>query len=75
MTRDEVHALLGVPDADFSPKGWEAWDHPVLVGAWVLVVYYSESGAVTSSQTTFEWGLGYLRWDRSGHRGRPRDAA
>jgi hypothetical protein len=65
MTRTQVHALLGAPDADFSPQGWEGWDQPALVGAWVLVVYYDEVGAVTSVRSRFDLGLAYLRWDRT----------
>ncbi|WP_160309021.1 hypothetical protein [Anaeromyxobacter sp. PSR-1] len=63
MTRPEVHALLGAPEVDFSPKGWEGWDQPALIGAWVLIVYYGEGDRVTSVQSKFDWGFGYMSWD------------
>jgi hypothetical protein len=64
LNRTQVHALLGLPDADFSPKGWDAWDKPVLVGAWVLTVYYDDKGQVTEVRRKFDWGTNYLSWDR-----------
>jgi len=64
LNRAQVHALLGIPDADFLPKGWDGWDKPVLIGAWVLTVYYDDQEHVTSARTKFDWGLGHLSWDR-----------
>jgi hypothetical protein len=64
MGRSQVHALLGLPDADFSPKGWDGWDRPVIVGAWILKVHYDGEGRVIAVQNSFEWGLGHLQWRR-----------
>jgi hypothetical protein len=65
QSRDAVHATLGSPDASFLAKGWEGWDHSGIVGAWVLVVHYDESNTtVTYVKRKFDWGLGYLLWDR-----------
>jgi hypothetical protein len=64
QTRTSVHALLGKPDANFLPKGWEGWDRSGIVGAWVLIVYYDEADRVANVRQKFDWGLGHLFWDR-----------
>lgn len=69
LSQDQVHAVLGLPDGDFMPKGWEGWDQPVVVGAWVLLVYYDEHGQVTHTRRKFEWGFGYREWER-GYKGK-----
>src|SRR5262245_46910901 len=60
MHRSQVHRLLGVPDADFLAKGWDAWDRPVILGAWVLTVTYDETEHVAAVRKHMDWGLGYL---------------
>lgn len=64
LNRTQVRALLGNPDADASVKGWDGWDQPAVVGAWVLKVYYTEEGRVITVQKYFDWGFGYLSWER-----------
>ena len=64
LNRNQVQTLLGTPDADFSPKGWDGWDKPVVIGAWVLTVNYDEAGRVIAVRKKFDWGLSYLFWDR-----------
>lgn len=46
------------------PKDWEGWDQPVLVGAWVLRVYYDDSETVVEARIDFDVGCGYLGWER-----------
>lgn len=67
LDREEVHRLLGLPDANFIPKGWEGWTQPAIVGAWVLIVGYEESSGdprASRVERKFVWGLGYRGWVR-----------
>lgn len=62
--RNVVHAVLGVPDADFTDaKGFDGWHNPFGVGASVLVVRYDyASKKVVSAKITTEWGTEHLKW-------------
>jgi len=63
LNRGKVHAVLGLPDGNFMPKGWEGWTQSALVGAWVLLVYYNDSEQVVDAKRKFHWGLDYMRWE------------
>lgn len=62
--RTVVHAVLGVPDADFMDvKGFDGWHNPFGVGASVLIVRYDyASKKVVSAKITTEWGTEHLKW-------------
>jgi hypothetical protein len=64
QSRLAVHQHIGKPDASFLEKGWEGWDHPGIVGAWVLRVSYGENDTVERADLKFDWGPGYLFWRR-----------
>ncbi len=64
QNRTVVHAVLGIPDADFMDvKGFDGWHNPFGVGASVLIVRYdSASKKVVSAKVTTEWGTEHLKW-------------
>jgi hypothetical protein len=63
LSRSEAWSVLGAPNANFAPKGWEGWNRNAIYGAWVLKVYYDESEKVKSVEKKFDWGLSYLSWN------------
>lgn len=65
LDRTQIHALLGIPDMAWMDKGFDGWDRPAGVGAWVLIIRYDEESRPVSVQRKFDWGLGYLSWDRN----------
>ncbi len=61
--RSAVHAVLGVPDANYSVKGFDGWHNPFGVGASVLIVRYDESlSRVISTKVETKWGTEYRDW-------------
>ena len=63
MGRADAWRLLGVPDIDYSDKGFDGWKRNAIFGAWVLVVRYGENEKISRVDKTFDWGFGYLSWD------------
>jgi hypothetical protein len=63
MHRADAWRLLGVPDIDYTEKGFDGWNRNAIFGAWVLVVRFEESEKISSAEKRFSWGLGYLSWD------------
>lgn len=61
--RSAVHAVLGVPDANYSEKGFDGWHNPFGIGASILIVRYDESlSRVVSTKVETKWGTGYRDW-------------
>src|SRR5262249_41762663 len=63
MGRADAWRLLGVPDIDYSDKGFDGWKRNAIFGAWVRVVRYGENEKISRVDKTFDWGFGYLSWD------------
>jgi hypothetical protein len=63
MRRDDAWRLLGVPDIDYTEKGFDGWNRNAIFGAWVLVVRYGENEKISGVEKGFSWGFGYLSWD------------
>ena len=60
--RAAVHAVLGVPDIDFTEmKGFDGWHNSFGVGASVLLVRYERTKVASVSIKT-EWGTSHLEW-------------
>jgi len=62
LQRADAWRLLGVPDIDFTEKGFDGWNRNAIFGAWVLVVRYGDNEKISGVQKSFSWGLGYLSW-------------
>lgn len=62
IERNRVHLIIGYPDGNFIPKGWDGWSQPALVGAWVLIAHYDEDEVVTRTNKKFVWGFAHRRW-------------
>lgn len=62
VERNGVHLIVGYPDANFAPKGWDGWSQPALFGAWVLTVHYDGDDVAVRTQKKFVWGFDYRRW-------------
>lgn len=62
LPRENVHSILGYPDANFMPKGWEGWSQGVVVGAWVLRVGYDGDEKVINVTHKFHWGFDHYSW-------------
>ena len=61
--RTVVHTILGVPDVDYSVKGFDGWHNPFYVGAVVLIVHYDMNRSkVVDTEIKITWGTGYLDW-------------
>lgn len=61
--RSAVHAVLGVPDANYSEKGFDGWHNPFGFGASVLIVRYDESlSRVVSTDVETKWGTEHRDW-------------
>ncbi len=63
MQRNDAWRLLGVPDIDYTEKGFDGWNRNAIFGAWVLVVRYGENERISGVEKKFSWGFGYLSWD------------
>ena len=63
ISRQAVHDVLGVPDANYSVKGFDGWHNPFTFGASVLTVRYDESlNVVVGVEIKTIWGLGHKEW-------------
>ena len=62
LPRENIHLILGHPDADFMPKGWEGWSQGVVVGAWVLTVGYNGDEQAIRVTRKFDWGFDHYGW-------------
>jgi len=63
IERPTVHVVLGIPDADYSVKGFDGWHNSFGPGASVLIVHYDET--FTKVQTTeikTRWGFEHKQW-------------
>jgi hypothetical protein len=62
--RAAVHAVLGIPDIDFTEmKGFDGWHNSFGVGASVLTVRYDEPRKkVISVKIATAWGTEHLEW-------------
>ena len=63
MRRNDAWRLLGVPDVDYTEKGFDGWNRNAIFGAWVLIVRYGENERISGVERKFSWGLDYLSWD------------
>lgn len=62
LSRENVHLILGYPDANFMPKGWEGWSQGTVIGAWVLTIGYNGDEKVIRVTRKFDWGFDYYGW-------------
>jgi hypothetical protein len=60
--RKDAWLLLGVPDIDYSIKGFDGWHRDAVIGAWVLTIRYDAGETITSVKRKFAWGFDYLDW-------------
>jgi hypothetical protein len=63
ISRQAVHEVLGVPDANYSVKSFDGWHNPFTFGASVLIVRYDESAkVVVAAEIKTYWGFHYKEW-------------
>jgi hypothetical protein len=63
ISRQSVHSVLGVPDTNYSAKGFDGWHNPFTLGASVLTVRYDEPlKIVVSAEIKTEWGFRHKEW-------------
>lgn len=61
--RSTVHAVLGIPDADYAIKGFDGWHNSFGLGASVLTVHYDETlTMVTTTKIEIRWGFDHRNW-------------